>query len=311
VSPPSGTQTSIVHAGQALTVVEVGGGIRQYQAGDRPVLDGYPEEEISSGGRGQLLLPWPNRLAGGRYTWAGRTYQVPLNEPEEGNAIHGLVRWANWSVTASGEGEAVARHRLYPQPGWGWILDLEVRYGLGENGLEVATSARNVSADSAGACPIAFGWHPYIDAFGMLADDTVLTIPASLAYQSDDRGVPTLRVEVDGTDSDFRGRRKIGSSVLDTAFTGFERDAAGRATVQVRPAGDLPGGVDLWMGPEYTHLMVFTGDTLSDPARRRRGLALEPMTAAPDAFNNGDGLRTLEPGETLTAVWGINPQAGR
>jgi aldose 1-epimerase len=307
VNPPSGRQTRIVHAGQSLTVVEVGGGIREYLAGGRTILDGFAESEASEGGRGQLLVPWPNRLAGGRYTWVGRNYQLPITEPEQLNAIHGLVRWANWSVSATGEGEAVARHRLYPQPGWEWILDLDVSYHLSEEGLEVVTSARNVAADRAGACPIAFGWHPYLHAFGAMVDDTVLTAPASLVYQSDTRGLPIRRDDVAGTECDFRGGRRVGAAVLDTAFTGLERDREGRATVHLHPADRSTEGVDLWVGPEYTHLMLFSGDTLSAVDRRRRGLAVEPMTAAPDAFNNGDGLRALEPGETLTARWGINP----
>jgi aldose 1-epimerase len=305
---PSGAQTTIVHSGQTLTAVEVGGGIREYLAGGRTVLDGYAAGEVCSGGRGQLLLPWPNRLAGGRYSWAGRNFQLPLSEPPRGNAIHGLVRWANWSVTAEGEAEVVARNRLYPQPGWAWILDLAIRYRLSEAGLEVVTSARNVSPDDIGACPIAFGWHPYLYAFGTVVDETVLTVPASVAYQSDDQGIPTGSHDVSGTDADFRGGRKIGSAILDTAYTALQVDEGGRATVHLRPAAGSGEGTALWVGGGYTHLMVFSGDTLPDPERRRRGLAVEPMTAAPDAFNNRDGLGTLDPGETLTAAWGIHPQ---
>jgi aldose 1-epimerase len=51
--------------------------------------------------------------------------------------------------------------------------------------------------------------------------------------------------------------------------------------------------------------MVFTGDDLPDVARR--GLAVEPMTCAPNAFRSGDGLIVLEPGETHLGSWGIVP----
>ena len=51
--------------------------------------------------------------------------------------------------------------------------------------------------------------------------------------------------------------------------------------------------------------MVFSGDPLPDV--RRRSLALEPMTCAPNAFRSGDGLILLEPGETHVAEWGITP----
>jgi aldose 1-epimerase len=58
------------------------------------------------------------------------------------------------------------------------------------------------------------------------------------------------------------------------------------------------------MDAAYTHLMLFTGDTLPETGRRRRGLGVEPMTCAPNAFASGDGLIRLEPGESVTTTWG-------
>jgi len=63
----------------------------------------------------------------------------------------------------------------------------------------------------------------------------------------------------------------------------------------------------IWLDPSYRCLESFTGDTLPDPCRRRRGLGVEPMTAAPNAFRTGDGLATLEPGQTHTATWELRP----
>jgi len=266
------------------------------------VLDGYDEAEMCSGGRGQILAPWPNRLGGGRYEWAGRAYQAALSEAAHDNAIHGLVRWANWSVTAAADGtRARTEHRLHPQPGWGWSLDLAADYELGDDGLTVTTTATNASPDEAGACAIGIGWHPYLAAFGGLVDDLTLIAPAGTAYTSDDRGLPIGRYDTHGTPEDFFQGKKVGAAVLDTAFTDLPRDCEGRAWVTVR-AGNHE--TRLWMDRAYTHLMIFSGDTLSE-SRRRRGLAVEPMTCAPDAFRSGDGLRTLEPGQSLTAVWGV------
>jgi aldose 1-epimerase len=59
------------------------------------------------------------------------------------------------------------------------------------------------------------------------------------------------------------------------------------------------------MDRAYTHLMIFSGDTLGDAARRRRGLAVEPMTCAPDMLRSGDGRLILEPGQTFAAAWGL------
>jgi galactose mutarotase-like enzyme len=96
---PSGKQITIVAKDQQAVVVEVGGGLRSYSVGGRELLDGYGADEMSSSGRGQVLIPWPNRLQDGSYEFNGRRYQLPLTEPEHRNAIHGLVRWSTWTAT--------------------------------------------------------------------------------------------------------------------------------------------------------------------------------------------------------------------
>jgi aldose 1-epimerase len=102
---PSGEQITIAMGDQQAVIVEVGGGLRSYSVGDRELVGGYDADEMSSSGRGQVLIPWPNRLEGGSYEFDGKHHQLPLNEPERRNAIHGLVRWAAWKVA---EREAVS-----------------------------------------------------------------------------------------------------------------------------------------------------------------------------------------------------------
>jgi aldose 1-epimerase len=94
VIAPTGEQIEIAAGDQQAVVVEVGGGLRSYSAGGREFVDGYGADEMSSSGRGQALIPWPNRLQDGSYEFDGRRHQLPLNGPEHRNAIHGLVRWA-------------------------------------------------------------------------------------------------------------------------------------------------------------------------------------------------------------------------
>src|SRR6201984_3015264 len=98
VISPSGRQITIAAGDQHAVVVEVGGGLRSNSAGGRELVDGYKADEMSSSGRGQVLIPWPNRLQDGSYEFGGRRYQLPLTEPERSNAIHGLVRWATWTA---------------------------------------------------------------------------------------------------------------------------------------------------------------------------------------------------------------------
>ena len=100
---PSGEQITIAAGDQQAVIVEVGGGLRSYSAGGRQLIDGYNADEMSSSGRGQVLIPWPNRLQDGSYEFDKRHHQLPLNEPERRNAIHGLVRWVAWTTVVSAE----------------------------------------------------------------------------------------------------------------------------------------------------------------------------------------------------------------
>lgn len=309
--PPSGRQLRLAAHDQEVVIVEVGGGLRLYRAADVDVLDPYAEDEVCSGGRGQFLAPWPNRLGDGAFEWGGQTYQTALSEPSRHNAIHGLVRWANWTLpeppslhspyTPQTPTDSVSvSYRLHPQPGWAWTLDFRVAYRLTpDHGLEVRTSVTNLSDRP---CPFGFGWHPYVR---VPVDDCQLTVPAATAYMSDDRGLPAGRAPVEGTDLDFRRARTVGPAQLDTAFTDLERDGHGRAEVVVARSDGTEA--TLWVDERYTHLMIYTGDTLSDEVRRRQGLAIEPMTGAPDLLRSGDGLQVLGPKDHFEATWGLDP----
>lgn len=300
VFAPSGRQFVIRHGESEATVVEVGGGLRTFRMGGRDILDGYGSGEMCSGGRGQVLIPWPNRIQDGRYCFRGEELQLPLTEPKLHNASHGLVRWANWRGEEVAEGGVTMHYRLHPQPGYPWALDISIRYELNDGGLAVTTQAANIGTT---ACPFGAGMHPYLSAGGDPIDDAILTIPARTALETNDQQIPIGTAEVKGTELDFREPRMIDDVVLDTAYTSLERDDQGRAWTTLS-SGQGGWSTRLWVDRAHGFLMVFTGDTLS-PERRRRGVAIEPMTCAPNAFNTGEGVLTLEPGASVEFSWGI------
>jgi galactose mutarotase-like enzyme len=304
-SPPAGRQHEIRFGDQVAVVCEVGATLRRYAAGGEEVLDGFEVGERSSAGRGQVLAPWPNRLDGGRYSFEGCEGRAALDEPEAGNAIHGLVRWLPWRPVSQDERAVTLACVVPDQPAYPWRLELEVEYRLSGQGLAVQTRATN---GSDAACPFGIGFHPYLTGGGEVVDTATLAVPAGRRLVSDERGLPVGDEAVDGTTYDFRESRPIAESRLDTAFTGLTPDPGGRARAQVRQASGR--GADLWVGPEFGYLMVYTGDTLDPESRRRRGVAIEPMTCPPNAFRTGTDLVRLDPGESWRGTWGITPVAG-
>jgi aldose 1-epimerase len=289
--PPSGEQHEIAAAGYRAVVTECGAGLRALSYDGRPLVVGYDEAEQCSWGRGQLLLPWPNRIRDGRYTFDGRDLQLPLTEPARGHASHGLTRWESWTLRERTAASVAMGYRLMSRPGYPWTLDLTATYTLSGTGLAVAVTAVN---HGTGPAPYAVGAHPYLTAGPGDLDRWQLHLPASTALVTDERLIPTGTVEVAGTPLDFRAPRTIGEQAVDTAFGGLDRDADGWA--QVRLSGDRD--VVLRMEGHHRWVQAFTG-----PPGRRDGLALEPMTAPPNAFATGQDLLVLEPGEPLTVRW--------
>jgi aldose 1-epimerase len=299
--PPSGTQHEIASGAARAVIAEVGATLRSFEWEGMDVIDGFPADEAAPAGRGQVLAPWPNRLEDGTYSYDGREGRAEIDEPDRRNAIHGLVRWLPWTLDIGTKDSIVLRRRLEAQPAYPWDLDLQVAYTVSTQGLRVTTQATNRSSEPA---PFGIGFHPYVTVGTERVDDADLTIPAEERLVMDERALPTGSERVSGTDLDFTDPRSIGPTRMDTAFTGLQRDAAGRTSIRLeRPDGER--AVEVWMDEDYRYVMVYTGDTLEPASRRRQGIAIEPMTCPPNAFRTGTDVIRLEPHASWSADWGI------
>jgi len=298
---PTGEQFEIFDGDRRVVVTEVGATLRSFRVAGREILDTFGPEEMSDFSRGQALLPFPNRVDGGLYEFDGRRHQLPLTEPERNNAIHGLTRWLSWTPLRRTDSSVVLEQRLRPQEGYPFTLALEMEYALSDAGLTVTTTATN-----AGTAPLPYGagYHPYLTVGTPLIDAATLRLPAAAYLETDDRLIPTGQKSVEGTDFDFREEREIGGVQLDTCFTGMIPDEDGHARV-VLTNPEEGFAVTVWMDRTHGFIQAYTGDTVLE-ADRRRSIAIEPMTCAPNAFNTGAGLRVITPGESFTSVWGIS-----
>ena len=100
-----------------------------------------------------------DRLTDGYYRYGGRECQAALDEPSRHDAIHGIVRWLEWSTLAQAAASVSLGCALHPQPGYEWNLDLRITYALAEDGLTVALEASNGANEAA---PFGAGFHPYL-----------------------------------------------------------------------------------------------------------------------------------------------------
>lgn len=297
--PPSGAQWTITSGEHRAVVVEVGGGLRTYGVGDREVIDGYEEEEICPNGAGQVLAPWPNRLRDGRYTFQGGTYQLPLTEPASFSAIHGLVRFMAWRLVERRPDAVRVEVELPAQPGYPWALKLTSSYEISPDGLRVTHEVVNLSDAEA---PFGLGAHPYLRPPGGVVDEVWLSIPARTRLLVDSRSLPIGAAKVADSEYDYSVPKRIGQARLDLAFGGVVFDENGRSEVTL---GALNGErVRVWADASFRWWQVYTSDTAPSD-RRRRSIAIEPMTCPPDALRSGRDLIILAPGQGWQGEWGI------
>lgn len=299
--PPSGRQFVISSGEHRVTIVEVGGGVREYTVGGRDVLQPYALDQMCDGAHGAPLIPWPNRLADGRYRFDGRDHQLALTEPDKHNAIHGLLRWRPWRPVMHQQDHVAMAASLPPLQGYPFALDLRLDYHLDQHGLTVTTTAANVGV---GPAPYGCGQHPYLSPGQGLIDDCTLHLEAGIRIVTDpERKLPIGTQGVEGSPYDFREGKTLGRLELDCAFTDLRRDADDRARIHL--TGPDGRTVQLWMDSAYPIVEIYTGETLTAD-RRRRGLGVEPMTCPPNAFQTGEGVTVLSPGAVARSTWGVS-----
>ncbi len=308
-TPLSGTQHVLRAGALEAVVASVGASLRSFTADGRHLTVPYEADEVRLSYRGATLAPWPNRVVDGKYTFDGEDMQVPLTEPARGHALHGLAGWLDYEAVESSDARVVLRAVIQPQTGYPWRIAVTTTFELDAEGITQTVVAENLSASAA---PWGTAAHPYLVAGEGLVDDWYLELPADRVLEvTPDRLIPTELVDVDAHDPerfDFRARKHIGLTELDHAYTGMHR-ADGSTEVKVTDAAGR--GVAITWGEACPWVQVHTSDKPGKPGHRA-GMAVEPMTCAPDAFNDASypfdtGLIVLEPGATATASWSIRP----
>ena len=266
------------------------------------MVDGFGIDERSIDGRGQVLAPWPNRLTDGRYRYGGDEVEAPINEPSRHSAIHGLVRWLNWSLVAHDQTSVTLSCAVRPAT--------RIRVATRSSGqpmrstpagLDRNMQAVNVDSGTStvrGRVPsVSHAWH----GIHRRADLDCARHDLPRARQSNRRA---RHGSGHGDAARLHRPRRIGSTQLDRAYGNLVRGSDGRAVARLHDP-DSRRLVQLWVDDAYRYLMVYTADGVARAERRRAAVAIEPMTCPPDAFRTGADLIELEPGERWQGSWGL------
>ncbi|MGC3975569.1 MAG: hypothetical protein QM771_14485 [Nitrospira sp.] len=309
-APTPDTETTIAFENQRAVLSPWGASLRRYfvvdgSGGETDIVWGYSGGAQKKGGQGDVLIPFPGRVADGRYSFDGQALQLERNDKEGPNAIHGFVRNLPWTTHHARPDSVAYEVRLdasrYASRGYPFSLVVRLTYSLDIAGLSCTFSVRNVGHTAA---PVGVGFHPYFTVGTGLVDEAEARIPAAGYLEFNKQLAPTGRViAAKGTEWDYREFQRIGPRRFNHCYLELERDAAGMATAALRDQKSART-IDVVMDRAFSALVVYTGDAITDAPRR--ALAIEPMTCATDAFNHPDwGLKRLLPGEAFTGSYTV------
>lgn len=296
--------------GEDTAVVSpTGAALVEYTVGDRPVVVSMNAFD------GAVLAPWPNRIADGRFEFNGHRHQLPITEPARNTALHGLVAQTDWQVTASDDSSVSLNTTIPSSEGYPFELILDAKYSLSDDGIIVRARAQNPGSHSV---PFGFGFHPWFHPGSAEIDQSQLSLPAETWFETDERLIPVEEKPFDTgslipTDhehdetpcivcKDFRSLRTVASTVLDDAFGSPQRGADGWSRARLKGADGRT--IQVGMDEHFRTWQVCTGDELPGE-RRRRAIAIEPMTCAPNAFATGADFDVIDPHDELSVEWTI------
>jgi len=300
---PTGRDIALVSGATRVGIGTVAAVLRSLNVGGIDITEPLAPGHAPSFGSGIILAPWPNRVRDAVWHAAGEPRALAMTEPDRRNAIHGLLRFADYEVRELDDDTVLLGAIIPPQSGWPYFLDTWVRYTAVGDGIEVTHGAVNLSGERA---PWAAGAHPFFRVGDTPVEELVVTVHADGWIETDDRLLPVAELDVEGTPADLRSGRVIDELDLDTAFTRVHHVTRADGRGEFARLEGPHGVVSMWDDADWTYAQVFTPRAFPGAEGvSRRAIAIEPMTAPPDALNTGEGLVWLEPGETWEGHWGV------
>ena len=299
-----GPQYSLDRDGVHVEIAALAAALRSLSVDGVQLTEPYGPDVVAPMGCGMVLAPWPNRVRDAVWQLDGEPQQLDVTEPKFQNAIHGLLRNTGYALVAKTEASLTLGALIAPQHGWPFLLDTRVRYQIEAGGLTVTHEVTNRSPRPA---PWAVGAHPYLRVGDVPSEELTVTITGASRLELDDRLNPVATHALPaGGDGELRAGVPARGLDLNTAYGGLA-NIDGRADVAWLTADD-GRRTTLWADPAFGWIQAYTPSQFPrDTAHGGPGfaIALEPMTAPPNALNSGVGLIELAPGASWHGSWGL------
>jgi aldose 1-epimerase len=225
-----------------------------------------------------------NRVRNGNYSFKGKNYQLPINEPALGNAIHGLLARVSFE-TVQQTPESIVLEHIYKGDEPNYPFPFTFRYTyilLNEGGLQITFEAKNTGPTS---MPFACGWHPYFCFPETSVTDLEIKFHPISRFISDSQMIPLKEENLQGKTKFVFSQEKVDHvfrlEPMEKHITEFI-DRKHQRSLYLEQSSE-----------QFPFLVVFQPEGFTS-------VAIEPMTANTDAFNTGDGLLELAPSEVFS-----------
>jgi aldose 1-epimerase len=266
-----------------------GGAVTSLRHRSRDVLmSPRPASVDAMGAASFALVPYANRIAGGRVEQDGSHWTLPRNFDNDAHPLHGTGWKRPWTVLAHQADVIELALAHQPDAHWPWAFAALQRMSLGADAVTFELEVTNTAAEAA---PIGLGFHP---AFAACAATTLSTV-VDRVWHIDAEILPVSMAPASEVLPELPGAVSVvRTQLIDHCFTGWSRllriDHAGSD-------GDMTVTMTAPVGMDFFHLYIPPG---------RNFFCAEPVSHMPGAIQRtgekGTGLRYLAPGETLR-VW--------
>lgn len=234
-----------------------------------------------------ILFPFANRIDNGTYTFEGKTFQFPINEPGNNNALHGLVFNKTFKIVNQTANENQASVTLEyietnASKGFPYTFTIQLEYVLTATSLDLNVTVKNTDSKT---FPFTLGWHPYFESAKLF--DSTLSFYSDKQLVLNDRCITTGTKDVSNTNN-----FEIKDKYLDDCFLLNQNNITFNTPEYsfVMSSSSKESFLQIYTPPKKTHV------------------AIEPTTGVSDSFNNNMGLQTLKPNEIYQLNWNIKLQ---
>ena len=266
----------------------MGGSIQEFSHKNIDILDGieFSEKGLKSYAeayQSAILFPFVGRIPNGEYTFEHKNYKLETNEINRNNALHGLVFNKPFIVDAIDNSNSEVKVQLSyvsngTLKGYPFKFMLQITYSISNNGLTIKLNITNQDSNS---FPFGCGWHPYFKSENLALSS--LSFSSNEKLSCDDNLIPIATIK-NSEPSTFTLNHKS----FDDTFILFKNEVnfkSNKYKLQM-----------VFKENHQSYLQIYT------PFDRKK-IAIEPVTSAPNAFNNKLGLLELKPNKTYN--WNI------